>query len=988
MWFLLLLGLLGFGLENEKAKASVEFASIRNTLDIRYQALLTRPLEYFGYVGSGGEDEETLKKIVQDNANLLVVDFGWLGGFIVPSESDPRKAQIDFRNPRFQAFGAFLRRCSHLGLKNLVGIITCTNFHEYPEWFRKLYPDIYALDSAGNPEPLYYESGVPLEKRQFWTNVEHPVLNDLRKEFAEAVIRVFKGNKNIIAWGIDGETLYPPVPIERGFDQSKFALIHFRAYLKSKYKRIEELNNAWGTRYKDFGEVLPPKNFALNKANLDWHMFRVSAIGEYLCYLYDGYKRAEKKKFAFTWLHDMGLRDDELKSSGCAPFLYAQIGDGLIANPIVRPPKVEYNTKYFGIMTSFGKPVFSSQLSYFPRPWPGHMIRRQIYECLGLGLWGVGLVSWSWPEGYLINWGIKGTEGQSEAREVFLELRKLAPYLDMMWPVASSIGVFVSQPAWLMDGWKESWDNLHIDFLERQIPKRYICDWQILKGELERPELKVLISVDNDIVDKEVIKKIEKFVKRGGIFVIIGEFNKFDEDLNKPEEPNFWGKVEKRGRWGNLSHYLARYGAGQIIKIEGSYSTEVGGMLEKLLQNEVVLKPIMIVKGTPSLIKREKILDTTNGKQDLADDFSGNISLGQLITVPSDFIESLAISTPTYWKKVKDYGLRMEVFLNGPKGKKMGEREIPPEEITDNGWIEIVLNKELPKGTRLYLRVSPLKPLPPSTIGWWSLKIERDKEEGAFVNDEPVRGVLRRVMVKYKEREEIEKGIESFLLSDGVNVGIVLINTTGESFKFNFKIKRNFIPDKEGVYIIKEPLREKVIGIARGGNMEVPVSFSPYGTAFILLERETRKVEVERLLKEIKLKNDDIGKAFYGMTKKFMRGKRYCKALAGALHLKNLLLISSEINQEYIRLRIMDTEGKPVKNANLSIEVFPLINTIVPYREVEPGFYEIEFKRGKLPLVYDYQKGKYLPYEGGLVLRVKAFKGMQEGYKEIELMGY
>jgi hypothetical protein len=978
--------MLTFG--NCEGQSSGGFSHLHSTLDIQYQALLKRPLEYFGYVGTGWEDEQTLQEMLTDNANLLVVDFGWLGGFLLPDADSPLKAKIDTDNPRFKAFEEFLQRCSKLGLRNLVGIITCTNFHEYPEWFRKLYPEIYALDAEGNPEPLLYEINIPPERKQFWTNVEHPILNDLRKKFAESVIKSFRSNSNIIVWGVDGETLYPPVPAERGFDQSKFALRHFREYLKLKYGKIDKLNRAWGTKYKDFEEVLPPRKILLDRANLDWHSFRIIAIGEYLRYLYETYKKSDGERFAFNWLHDMGLRDDELKISGCAPFIYAMIGDGLIANPIVRPPREDYNTKYFEMMTSFRKPVFSSQLAYFPRPWPGYMIRRQIYECLGLGVWGVGLVSWTWPEGYLINWGIKGTEGQREARKVFGELRKLAPYLDLMWPVAPATRIFISQSVWLMDGWKGSWDALHRDFLERQIPKRYIMDWQILKGELKRPENKILISLDNEIINSEVLKRIEEFVKAGGIFVIVGKFNQFDEKLEKARVPSFLKGYSKKGKFKNLNYYSFHYGAGEVIRVDGGYSPAVADLLESLFGNERGFQPVKIIKGFPAYIERERSLDTTGEKQDLAEDFSGHSSLGQLIIAPSDFVQSLSISTPTYWKKVEGYGLKMEVFLSGPKGEKIGERIVPPEEIKDNGWIEIVLNKRLPKGTKLYLRISPLQPLPPATIGWWSLKIDAKVEAGAFVDDKAVKGVLRRVVVKYKDEEEARRGVESFLLSDGVNMGVVLVNVIDEQFDILLRIDENLIPDRKGVYLIKEPIIEREIGRARGGRMDVRVSLSPYGTAFVYFERLTRKEEVEKLLKDVKGTGGAIGIAFRERASEFAKDGRFSKALASALRLKNLLFVSEKVERGGgIEIKITNSDNKPITNANLSIDVSPLFGATTHWKEIAPGVYKIEIDRRRLPFVYDYQKGEYEPYRGELRLRIKFWKDMMQGYEEISIGG-
>lgn len=967
------------------------------TLDVNYQAMLSHPLEYFGYVGTGWEDEETLKEMLEDNANLVVTDFGWLGSFLIPDEKDPRKARINTEHYRFEGFENFLERCSRLGLKNLVGIITCTNFHEYPEWFRKLYLDIYSLDARGNPEPLLYEIELPQEKKQFWTNIEHPILNDLRKEFAQIIIERFKGHKGILVWGIDGETLYPPVPVERGFDQSRWALQHFRAFLKLKYGDIRKLNSAWGTSYRDFQDVLPPKEIALNRANLDWHTFRVKAIGEYLRYLYSAYKGSDPQKLSFTWLHDMSLRDDELKRAGCAPFEYALIGDGLIANPIVRPPREDYNTKYFEVMTSFGKPVFSSQLAYFPRPWPGYMIRRQIYECLGLGVWSVGLVTWTWPENYLINWGIKGTEGQKEVRKVFGELRQLDSHLELMWPVSPKVRVYISQPVWIMDGWKDSWDALHIDFLRRHISKRYIFDWQIQKGELERLGVDVLISLGNEIVHMRTLEKLEDFVRSGGSLIVIGKFNLYEEELNRGKEPLFFKKLGRNEKWGNLTYRRAKYGKGEVIKIEESYSPTVGDLIENILGKEKGIKPVIIEETKPSHVEVTSIIDTTKEKQDLAEDFSGHSSLGQLIPSPSDFIYSLSISTPTYWKKVEKYGLKMEVFLEGPKGEKIAERDVPPEEIKDNGWIEIEVNKMVPKESHLYLRITPSEQLPPATIGWWSLRIGENEEGGAYVDDVPVKGVRRRVVVKYRASEEASKLVESFLLSDGVNMDIVLVNTSEQAFSLSLKINEHFIPNKEALYVIKEPLANRIIGEGKVGDISPSVHLLPYGTAVLIFEARIKEGDVRKLLRETRKGlekvrraggNTMIGDAFYKMSEEYFVKGNYPKAMASLSKARNLLYITEpKVEGRKIEFKILNSEGAPVSSASLSPSLSPLFDAPLRWKEISGGVYQLMLDRENLPLVYDYQKGDYEQYKGDLRLRIVAHKDSFEGYTELVIPG-
>lgn len=998
MMLLIALAILLTPLSEDEGLAKEDFKILPSLLNVKYQVYLSHPLEFFGYVGNGWEDKEELKLMKNDNANLVVVDFGWLGGFLLPDENDPRKARINLEHNRFEAFEKFLKRCENLGFKNLVGIITCTNFHEYPDWFRKLYPDIYAIDARGKPEPLLYEVEIPEEKKQFWTNVEHPVLNDLRKEFARRVIERFKGNKNILVWGIDGETLYPPVPAERGFDRSKFAIQHFRAYLREKYGDIKRLNKKWGTNYREFSEVLPPEKIAHSGANLDWHTFRLQAIADYLQYLYIAYKDADSVRLSFNWLHDMGLRDDELKISGCAPFKYALVGDGLIANPIVRPPREEYNTKYFEVMTSFGKPVFSSQLAYFPRPWPGNMIRRQIYECLGLGVWSVGLVTWSWPENYLINWGIKGTEGQEEARKVFSELSKLSPYLEQMWAVCPALRVFLSQPVWLMDGWKDSWDTLHKDFLERQIAKRYIFDEGIIRGELDIAKLKVLIALDQEIVAEGILRKIEDFIQKGGIFVIIGDFNTLNEELEKAYQPAFMKSLGPRKRYKGVEYRVGNFGKGKVLKIEGAYNTAVGDLLEEILKDVEGLQPVKIISTNPPVMAFKSFHDTTKEGQDLADDFSGHSSLGQIIDVPGEFVQSLLITTPTYWKKVKGHSLKMEVFLGGPGGEKIAERMVPPEEIKDNGWIEIIVGRKIQRGTKLYLRVSPNEPLPPETIGWWSLKV--DGYGGAFADDKPVEEIIRRVQVNYLAEEETSKAVESFILSDGINLGVILVNTQGESFRVNFRVDKALIPDEKGEYIVKEPLKDMVLYEGRLMDGEISLTLEPYGTAVVILERKTLKDEVEKLLWEtrkglmkVKRKGGDIslGDVFYEKGEEFFLRGNYSKALAYLLKAKNLLYFSpiNKVREKDGRMRIsfkiLDFRGEEVHQATVIPTVLPLFESPLPCTQGADGAYCVTIDGENLPKIYDYRKGEYLPYTGNLTVRINGRKGKLEGHTEIDI---
>jgi hypothetical protein len=504
----------------------------KTTLKARYKSRCFRPLEFWGcWDGARKRLKEDLLKC---DVNGLFTNFSWLFQLLAPDDTRDIGAKVHLDSKLLEVIDGYLANAEKLGLKVFNGNITCNNFHVYPDWFTSIHPDIYMVDQNGNKVLLQHEHDIPQEKQRWWTSIEHPALNRLKREFTEIMARTFTSSEAICIWKIDGESLYPPnaKPGAVG-DYAPLAKEHFSAWLKEKYRTIDALNAAWSGRYSEFNEIIPPDPFQFTYPALEWHTFRINAMTEYVQNQYMMYKSVDADRFAFSCVHDVGLRNDELLRMGLSQADYPYVGDGVDVDIIIRPGEEDYNIRYFEVMTSFGKPISSGEYSYYPRPWPAKALRRQIYELLGLGVWSVGLIQWEGSSDCLINWGIKDTEAEKETKKLFSELRTLSPDLDMMWPDEPAVRIFISNPTRIMRGWKKEWIDLHRVLLDMHIGKRYIFDRQILDGSV-MPQ--VIISLSNDIIDNTVCKRLEEYVRDGGILVIIGETGTFDQKLQSREQ--------------------------------------------------------------------------------------------------------------------------------------------------------------------------------------------------------------------------------------------------------------------------------------------------------------------------------------------------------------------------------------------------------------------------------------------------------------------
>ena len=198
--------------------------------------------------------DEDLDNIVELGANLIRIgDFAW-------DRFEPEEGRYEF---------AFFDEVISRAKKHGLHILMCVPGATIPSWLYHKHPEIMNEDEKGYRQPFGGRRG-----HCFNNDVYLKKVTDLAKAMAEH----YKDEEAIVAWQVENEI---------GHEGSDVCFCEtcqkkFRAYLKNKYKDINELNERWGTSfwtqtYYDFDDIpLPRPSFVAQNPSLrlEWERFR------------------------------------------------------------------------------------------------------------------------------------------------------------------------------------------------------------------------------------------------------------------------------------------------------------------------------------------------------------------------------------------------------------------------------------------------------------------------------------------------------------------------------------------------------------------------------------------------------------------------------------------------------------------------------------------------------------------------------------------
>lgn len=191
---------------------------------------------------SFAELDADLEAMQEAHANSLRVELVWES--VEPAEGEFRWEQADH----------LIRKAEQLGLKLFILI----GYQYPPSWFAAQHPEAMARTATG-PSPLL--------------NYSHPLAKKSFADFIAAVCDRYKNSPAIGGWILGNEfafyDLWENTPIKKqvGYDE-QFSLPDYRDFLARAYgRRIEKLNDTWGTRFSDFSEVPMAKSYPMDRTD-------------------------------------------------------------------------------------------------------------------------------------------------------------------------------------------------------------------------------------------------------------------------------------------------------------------------------------------------------------------------------------------------------------------------------------------------------------------------------------------------------------------------------------------------------------------------------------------------------------------------------------------------------------------------------------------------------------------------------------------------
>lgn len=837
-------------------------------------------------------------------------------------------------------------------------------FPYLPDWFNERFPEALALDQNGQRiMGGMFDKAVPAP------GIEAPVLVDGATRFIKQVVSSVGDDPTILYWVMGGEDLYATYCYpDRWTDYSELAIVHFRRWLQTfRYPTIEALNEAWGSAYASFDTVEPPRAPAISHPWRDWLDFRFQSMGERFAWHYRAARSQDPRRLVVSCNHGTLYAGNMYAAMGACPELYAANSDGYETGQIMSDDDPElYNIMYMETLNSLGKPYCPVRLAYKksdPKARGGGIsytpesARRYVYEALGGDAWHLGLIQWSGslPDG---EWGVVGTPAQPAISELFGEIHRLQPQLQDMHALSPRLAVYLSHPTWALRGFSRRWTDFHVAAVRRQVPKLYVYDGQIIAGDL-RPD-QIVLSMDNSLVDPGVIAALLAHARRGGQVVIAGRFAD-ETDGSGPLPPEV---LAQRDQLMALARVIPEADPASIMASLGD-----------------AVRPVDL--STDDIARRVEPVDIAPRAEDWPQDLTEGASLGQTFRVTGDGLESIAIRTPTYYR-VPEFGFHLEALLGGPDGEVIASRDIPAG-ISDNSWQKLAVTTPPPVGSTVYVRATADAQLPATRIGWWSTHRDTYAEGTAFVNDEPVGGD-RGIALRYQSPVPANECVEVFILTDGLNYGVVLINLSPTPISLRTDISRLLPPGAAAPFAVTTPLHPAQW---QGQGLQGTVALPPNGTAYLNVrsaagaadaaELVARAAEATQRWQAAGALTDYARHATERAATTLAQGQA---ARACAMALNTLNQLGMELSVEVlpsgglaIEGTCYDAVGNPAALDGAVLKLVPSPAFSRPLTPTGPGRFALTLGPRDLPPAWDYAAGQYVPCHGPLRVRVSATSG-------------
>lgn len=439
---------------------------------------------------------------------LRVGEFAW-------TRFEPSDGQYDF---------AWMDRFAALAIRREIRLLMCPPFRTAPAWLVEKDPSV----------KLETDAGIRLEfGSRYSFCINHAWYREKALTLAAKLAEHYAGKEFILGWHLDNEygsepDCHCPICRER-----------FQVWLRSRYGKIERLNQAWGNvfwnlEYSHFAQVPTPRvsETVHSPAHLmNWRRFRsdcnVEMIGLHAGALRKHGAREPITTNFQTWNHRTDYYAAAKSLDACGTNYYPPYG---------KPWPVEYG---LANVRSYKKKNFAvHELRNGAHavagagentPAPGEVMRLTLHA-VGHGADGLYYFRWcACPFGAEQSHG-SITDYDGRPKRIYAEVAETGKRLQRLWPllkgttVASQIATLFDMPTTWVEETDSSWQGSRCLYMEhytrirRAIRKRHLnCDAVGRNGDFGA--YKVLVVSQLSPVDDELAEKLAQYVRNGGTLV-------------------------------------------------------------------------------------------------------------------------------------------------------------------------------------------------------------------------------------------------------------------------------------------------------------------------------------------------------------------------------------------------------------------------------------------------------------------------------------
>ncbi len=306
----------------------------------------------------------------------------------------------------------------------------------------------------------------------------------------------------------------------------------FRLQMQEKYGSVEKLNESWGTSLKSFADITPA-NFgrAITPAQTDFWWFNMGRINHHFEWMISNIRKYDKDvpvTFKLNSLQ-MGHHDSTLN-----------VGGWLAAYPNVDQEGVTdmsqiagmdggtfpFIKQYYDWLRSLNpeKPVVNLEFKY-----GGRRMKLDMWKGVLHGL--AGIDGWCWhPKPSFAN-AMSSTESMYEQPLQTYNIQRLINEVMAFQKFPRSpFAVLYPDPVQPRSWYYFDAHNPTVHALKLMgYAVDYVTEKRLAEGRLEKYSYRILLLPAADYIKDETLKRVEAFVRAGGIAIVVGSLPEHDE---------------------------------------------------------------------------------------------------------------------------------------------------------------------------------------------------------------------------------------------------------------------------------------------------------------------------------------------------------------------------------------------------------------------------------------------------------------------------